>query len=249
MLERAKEIIDLVSEETESVILFHSLSGKDSIVLLDLLYPRFKRIVCVYMYLVPNLEHANVYYRYAKNKYPNIEFVQVPHYGYYSYIKIGYMGIEKNPKQKQWTLAEIAEKIKERTGIEWVCCGFKQSDSLNRRLMLRSYKDGKEAISWKSKKFYPLSTYKNQDMWDYIKEEGLKEPETYGGKAQSCGCAIDSVEYLEYLQEHYPEDLEKVFNVFPQARIVLLDNRYRDEGVKKKRNKADKAESDTVESN
>lgn len=250
MLERAKEIIDIVAKETDEVILFHSLSGKDSIVLLDLLYPHFKRIVCVYMYLVPNLEHINVYYRYAMRKYPNIEFVQVPHYGYYSYIKVGYMGIEKNPKQKLWTLSEIAEKIKDKTGIDWVCCGFKQSDSLNRRLMLRSYKDGKEAISWKSKKFYPLSTYKNADVLSYIQEEGLKEPETYGAtKGQSCGCAIDSVEYLEFLKEHYPEDLERVFSVFPQARIVLLDNRYRDEGVKSKRNKGNQEESDKAESN
>ena len=230
MLERAKNIIDIVSKETDSVILFHSLSGKDSIVLLDLLYPKFKRVVCVYMYLVPNLEHANVYYRYAKSRYPNIEFIQIPHYGYYSYVKTGYMGCVKNPRQKQWSLAEMAEKIKEKTGIEWVCCGFKQSDSLNRRLMLRSYKDGKEAICWKSKKFYPLSTYKNADMLSYIHENGLKEPETYGGKSQSCGCAIDSVEYLTYLKDNYPGDLDKIFAVFPHARIVLLDKRYIDDG-------------------
>ena len=234
MLERAKEIVDIVSKETDSVILFHSLSGKDSIVLLDLLYPKFRRIVCVFMYVVPNLEHMNIYYRYAKNKYPNIEFLQVPHYGFYSYVKYGYMGITKNPKQKLWTLAEITEKIREKTGIEWVACGFKQSDSLNRRLMLRSYKDGKEAISWKSKKFYPLSTYKNADMLRYIQENGLKEPESYGGKSQSCGTSITSVEYLSYLQQNFPEDLEKVYALFPQARIVLLDKRYREEGLKLK---------------
>lgn len=234
MLERAKEIIDIISKETDSIILFHSLSGKDSIVLLDLVYPKFKRVVCVYMYLVPNLDHANVYYQYAKSKYPDIEFIQIPHYGYYSYVKVGYMGVQKNPKQKLWTLAEMTEKIREKTGIEWVCCGFKQSDSLNRRLMLRSYKDGKEAISWKSKKFYPLSTYKNSDMLDYISEEGLKAPETYGGKSQSCGAAIDSVEYLTYLRDNYPDDLERIFAVFPQARIVLLDRRYWDDGKPKK---------------
>lgn len=237
MLERAKDVIETISKETDSVIIFHSLSGKDSIVLLDLIYPKFKRVVCVYMYLVPNLEHANVYYRYAKTRYPNIEFIQVPHYGFYSYVKCGYMGCQKNPKQRQWTLADITDKIREKTGIDWVCYGFKQSDSLNRRLMLRSYKDGKEAISWKSHKFYPLSTYKNLDMLTYIAENGLKEPETYGGTSQSCGAAIDSVEYLDYLKRNYPEDLEKIFAVFPHARIVLLDRRYREDGKPKKKSK------------
>lgn len=239
MFERAKEIIELVSRETDSIILFHSLSGKDSIAMLDLLYPKFRRIVCVYMYVVPNLEHVNVYYRYARRKYPNIEFVQVPHYGFYSYVKSGYMGIKQNREQRLWKLSDITEKIREKTGIEWVAYGFKQSDSLNRRLMLRSYKDGKEGICWATKKFYPLSTYKNGDILRYIHQEGLKEPETYGGMGQSCGCAIDSYEYLSYLKANYPEDLEKIFAVFPQARIVLIDKRYRDETVKSKRNEDD----------
>lgn len=41
-LKRAREIIDDVSKETDSILLFHSLSGKDSIVLLDLCYKKFK---------------------------------------------------------------------------------------------------------------------------------------------------------------------------------------------------------------
>lgn len=223
MLERAKEIIGDISKQTDEIILFHSLSGKDSIVLLDLLYGRFKRIVCVYMYLVPNLDHIQRYFVWAKKKYPNIEFIQVPHYGYFDYVRTGYMGCKQNERQKKWTLTNITEKIRQKTGIEWVCFGFKQSDSLNRRLMLRSYKnDGKLAISWKTKKFYPLSTYKNKDMWDYIAANNLKQPETYGySKSQSCGCDITSVEYQQYLKQFFPHDLEKIYTVFPQSRMIL----------------------------
>lgn len=227
MLERAKEIIEDISKQTDDVILFHSLSGKDSIVLLDLLYGRFKRIVCVYMYLVPNLDHIRRYFVWAKKKYPNIEFVRVPHYGYYDYVRNGFMGCKRNEKQKKWTLADITEKIREKTGIEWACFGFKQSDSLNRRLMLRSYRDdGKLAISWQTKKFYPLSTYKNKDMWDYIVANNLKQPETYGCSiSQSCGCDITSVEYQTYLKQFFPQDLEKIYSIFPQSRMILLQNK------------------------
>lgn len=221
MLERAKEIIDDVAKETDSIILFHSLSGKDSLVLLDLLYPKFKRIVCVFMYIIKDLEHINQYYMYAKAKYPNIEFVQVPHYAYFNYVKHGFMGIKKNPKQREYRLTDIAEKVKERTGIEWVCCGFKQSDSLNRRLMLRSYTDGKMAISWKTKKFYPLSTYKNRDIIAYIERYNLKRPESYGGKDQSSGQDITSVDYLLYLQRNYPNDLNKIYSIFPATRTII----------------------------
>ena len=221
-LKRAREIIDDVSEETDSILLFHSLSGKDSIVLLDLCYKKFKRVIVVFMYLVKDLEHVMRYYNYAKAKYPNIEFVQVPHYALFNYIKTGYMGIKQNTKQRQWTLSDITDKLREKLGVEWACYGFKQSDSLNRRLMLRSYTDGKEAINWKTKKFYPLSTYKNKEIMDFILDHRLKNPEVCGTNKQSSGVDIEDVEYQKYLKELFPEDLEKIYKVFPMARIVML---------------------------
>lgn len=221
-LKRAREIIDDVSKETDSILLFHSLSGKDSIVLLDLCNKKFKRVIVVFMYLVKDLEHIMRYYNYAKAKYPNIEFVQVPHYALFNYIKTGYMGIKQNTKQRQWTLADITEKLREKLGVEWACYGFKQSDSLNRRLMLRSYTDGKEAINWKTKKFYPLSTYKNKEILDFILDHRLKNPEVCGTNKQSSGVDIEDIEYQKYLKELYPADLEKIYKVFPMARIVML---------------------------
>lgn len=221
-LKRAIEIIDDVSKETDSILLFHSLSGKDSIVLLDLCYKKFKRVIVVFMYLVKDLEHIMRYYNYAKAKYPNIEFVQVPHYALFNYIKTGYMGIKQNTKQRQWTLSDITDKLREKIGVEWACYGFKQSDSLNRRLMLRSYTDGKEAINWKTKKFYPLSTYKNKEIMDFILDHRLKNPEVCGTNKQSSGVDIEDVEYQKYLKELFPEDLEKIYKVFPMARIVML---------------------------
>lgn len=221
-LKRAREIIDDVSKETDSILLFHSLSGKDSIVLLDLCYKRFKRVIVVFMYLVKDLEHIMRYYNYAKAKYPNIEFVQVPHYALFNYIKTGYMGIKQNTKQRQWTPTDITDKLREKLGVEWACYGFKQSDSLNRRLMLRSYTDGKEAINWKTKKFYPLSTYRNKEIMDFILDHRLKNPEVCGTNKQSSGVDIEDVEYQKYLKELFPADLEKIYNVFPMARIVML---------------------------
>ena len=228
-LKRAREIIDDVSKETDSILLFHSLSGKDSIVLLDLCYKKFKRVIVVFMYLVKDLEHIMRYYNYAKAKYPNIEFVQVPHYALFNYIKTGYMGIKQNTKQRQWTLSDITDKLREKIGVEWACYGFKQSDSLNRRLMLRSYTDGKESINWKTKKFYPLSTYKNKEIMDFILDHRLKNPEVCGTNKQSSGVDIEDVEYQKYLKELFPADLEKIYKVFPMARIVMLKANNKDE--------------------
>lgn len=94
-MDRAINVIDRVAKETDRVLLFHSASGKDSIALLDLIAPRFKDVVCAYMYIVKDLQHINRYISYSINKYPNVKFVQIPHFALTSYRKVGYMGCAK----------------------------------------------------------------------------------------------------------------------------------------------------------
>ena len=182
MMKKAIDIIKTIAERTDRVILFHSASGKDSIALLDLISPYFKEIVCVYMYVVKDLSHINRYINYACNKYPNVKYVQIPHFAVYSYRRIGYMGCEKNEKQKLYSMAQLTDIVREKYNIEWAFFGFKQSDSMNRRLMLRTY--DMNGINEAQKKCYPLSEYKNKDVMDYISRAGLIKPESYDSKHQ-----------------------------------------------------------------
>ena len=118
-MQQAINIIKQIAGQTDKVILFHSASGKDSIALLDLLHPYFNKIVCVYMYVVKDLEHINRYISYAQNKYPKARFIQVPHYAVYSYIKTGFMGCAKNPKQKKYS---YYWSVKPTHHVVWVGC-------------------------------------------------------------------------------------------------------------------------------
>lgn len=219
-MDRAINVIDRVAKETDRVILFHSASGKDSIALLDLIAPRFKDVVCAYMYIVKDLQHINRYISYSINKYPNVKFVQIPHFALASYRKVGYMGCAKNEKQNQLTMAKLTDIVRERYGIDWAFFGFKQSDSLNRRTMLRTYED--EAIYRKSKKCYPLSPYKNRDVLAYIEHEGLIKPERYGN-AQSAGTNISDMDYLLWLRENFPQDLQKILKEFPLVERLIFE--------------------------
>lgn len=220
-MKKAESIIKRIASVTDRAVLFHSASGKDSIALTDLIAPHFREVICVYMYMIKDMEHINHYIAWGQNRYPSVRFVQVPHYSVYTYIKNGFLGCKQNPKQKQWTLAEITDKIRERYGIEWAFFGFKQSDSLNRRLMLRTYTD--EAICEKTRKCYPLSPYKNKDILHYIEEHHLIRPETYGGEYQSTGCDITDVHYLLYLREKYPNDLHRLYEIYPMAERILFE--------------------------
>lgn len=222
-MHRATDIIKSIAARTDRAILFHSASGKDSIALLDLLTPHFREVVCVYMFVVKDLAHINRYIRYATTRYPNARFVQIPHFATYSYTKMGYMGCKQDPKQRKWTMAQLTDVVREQTGIEWAFFGFKQSDSMNRRVMLRTYPDG--ATNEKSKKCYPLSPYKNRDILTYIESRGLITPERYG-QAQSQGCNITDLDYLLYLRENFPTDLRKVLAEYPNVERILFEHDY-----------------------
>lgn len=221
-MREAIKVIREIAPLTDRVILFHSATGKDSIALLNLCQEYFKEVLCVFMYTVKDLEHINRYISWAKQKYPiGVKFIQVPHYSVFSYIKVGFFGCKKNPKQKKFTLEQITDIVRERTGIEWALFGFKQSDSMNRRLMLRGYEQ--EAINYKTKKAYPLSKYKNSDVLRYIEDNNLIKPESYGGEKQSSGADITDINYLLYLRSNYPADLQKVIDFYPMTERLLFD--------------------------
>lgn len=223
-MQKATEIIKRVAQTTDEAILFHSASGKDSIALLHLMAPHFKKIVCVFMYIVKDLMHISRYIEYAKNKYPNIEFVQIPHYALFSYIKYGTLGMQRNEKQRLYTLADLTDRIRKEYNIQWAFFGFKQSDSMNRRLMLRTYDD--DAINYKTQKAYPLSPYKNKDIIHYINSNNLIPPESYG-KGQSSGTAIGDEDYLVFLRNKFPKDLEKITSIFPDVKRLLFEYDYK----------------------
>jgi 3'-phosphoadenosine 5'-phosphosulfate sulfotransferase (PAPS reductase)/FAD synthetase len=218
MLKETKQIIRDIASINDRAILFHSANGKDSIALLDLMASEFKEIVCCFMYQVKGLEHIEKYIKYAETKYPNCKFIQTPHYSVYSYIKSGYLGIKKDAKQKQYTLKDIDDYVRQKTGINLSFYGFKQSDSMNRRLMLRTYKEN--AICEKTNKIYPLSQWKNADVLNYIRLNNLIEPTKYGD-GQSQGCDVTGVNFLMWCKKNYPNDLAKIIEVFPETEILI----------------------------
>jgi len=216
----ALNCIKKVAAQTDNVILFHSAAGKDSIALLDMCYPYFKRIVCVYMYMVKNLDHINAYIVWAKAKYPTIEFMQVPHYALSQFIRKGIMGIKPDRTQRVYQLKDITRMVKKNTGIEWAIFGFKQSDSMNRRLMLRGYAD--ESICEPTKNAYPLSKYKNKDVLAYIKHQKLIQPTVYG-IGQSQGTSVNNLAFLMYCRWNYPNDYKKIIAVFPDCERIVFE--------------------------
>ena len=216
-LEGTYKSIDAIRAKSDSAILFLSL-GKDSLVLLDLIYPRFKKVVCVFMYFVKDLEHINRWIGWVKAKYPAIEFVQVPHWNL-TYILRGGLYCVPNPKVKLLKLADVVKAMQLKYGIQYAFLGMKKADGMNRRLMLNGY----QANDYENNGLvYPLAEWNQRDILAYMKQNGLPEPIRYSLKASSgVGFNLDCFLWLE---KNFPQDLQRIYKVFPMAERILWEH-------------------------
>ena len=215
-VEQANRYIDLIRERSSEDLLFLSL-GKDSLVLLDLLYPKFDRIVCVFMYFVKDLEHINRWINWTKARYPKIEFVQVPHWNL-TYILRGGMYCVPNPEVRLLKLADVVKAMQLKHGVYYTFLGMKKADGMNRRLMLNGYEEkGYENNGM----CYPLADWTQKDILAYMKQNNLPEPVRYGNKASNgIGFNIDC---FLWLRSNYPVDLQKIIKAFPMSGRILFE--------------------------
>ena len=214
--EKAYKSIDAIRCKSDSAILFCSL-GKDSLVLLDMLYPKFERIVCVFMYFAKDLEHINRWIGWVKAQYPKIEFVQVPHWNLTYILKSGLYCVP-NPKVKLLKLADVVKAMQLKYGIQYAFLGMKKADGMNRRLMLKGY----EANGYENNGMcYPLADYTQKEVLAYMRQHNLPQPIRYSLKASNgVGFSLDC---LLWLEKNYPQDLLKIYKTFPMCERVLWE--------------------------
>jgi sulfate adenylyltransferase subunit 2 len=226
-VESAEKCIGAVRSRTDGAVLFLSL-GKDSLVLLDMLYPRFRRLVCVFMYFVKGLEHVERWLAWAKARYPGAEFMQIPHWNL-TYILRSGLYCAPQPDVRLLTLKDAMKSVRMATGLEYVFLGMKKADSMNRRLQLMGYeKDGyiRDGAA------YPLADWTQRHVLAYMRQNGLPEPVRYGLKASN-GIGFNEDCFL-WLEERFPGDLEKIYEVFPMSERILFEAHRRKEDERNK---------------
>lgn len=214
--DETKKVIAIVREKSDAAIIFCSF-GKDSLVTLDLVYPQFSRIICVFMYFVKNLEHVTRWMNWAKAKYPRIEFLEVPHWNL-TYILRGGLYCVPDPHVKLMKLADVVHSVRLKTGVYYTFLGMKKSDGMNRNLMLKGY----ESQNYENKGFvYPLADWTQKDVLAYMKMNVLPQPIRYSSKASS-GIGFN-LECFLWLRKNFPGDLQKIYTVFPMSERILWE--------------------------
>lgn len=216
ILQSAYRTIDAVRNETDSAIVFCSM-GKDSIVTLDLVYSRFERVVCVFMYFVPGLEHIERWVRWIKARYPRVEMLQVPHWNLSYILRAGMYSVPK-PKIKLIKLADVIKAIRIKTGIHYVFLGMKRSDGMNRLLMLDGYRETHHINKGLA---YPLAEWTQKQVEAYMRQHRIPQTVRYGMKASS-GVGFN-LECFLWLRENFPQDLQRIYNAFPMSQRILFE--------------------------
>ncbi|WP_282638117.1 phosphoadenosine phosphosulfate reductase family protein [Sphingobacterium thalpophilum] len=224
------EILRKVRSETDGIILFSSLNGKDSILLTDMCCKVFDRVVSVYLYTVKDLFHIEAFKRAHKRRYKNLTFIERPHFALYGYQKQNYLGFTGSEKFRRRTLAQITQDVKKETGIDWACFGFKRSDGLQRRLMMMALeKKGTPGYNPKTKNIYPIENWKNGHVLAYIEKMRLPRPTVYDLNHQSQGVAPGDLNFLLWCKRNCPEDYRKVLDAFPEAAAIVFEHEYNEE--------------------
>jgi sulfate adenylyltransferase subunit 2 len=201
--------ISHAAQRSDTAILFFSATGKDSIVLLDLLSKRFKRVVCVFLYHVEGLSFIEPFFAWARS-YGNVEIVQLPHPDVYEFKS---NGIFCHPVEgiRKIKLRDIEEYLKPKFGTDVVVYGMKIADSFNRRGIFD--KAAKSEIHSDFDKYYPIVNWKNADCLSYIKLHSLPRPLKLGSTRGSSGVSFRK-EVILHIKEHYPRDYQKIINEF-----------------------------------
>jgi len=187
--------------------------GKDSVVTLDICARFFPHVVGFFMYLVKGLSFQEAALRYYEKKY-GIEILRVPHFAVSEYMRYGMFCPPDHDVPIVSTL-DAYNYLREKTGIYWIACGERISDSIVRTAMIKH----SGTIDDTRGRIYPVAHWNKNQIMDYIAKRRLKlGPETKLFGRSMMGFFPRDM-YL--LRQHYPEDFKKILEWYPDSIVAL----------------------------
>ena len=213
------DIIRSVRKETDTAVLFYSAGGKDGIALLDMLSSVFSKVICYYMYLIPDLDHVKPYIEWAERHYRNVEVRQIKHYQADYYDANGFF---KDPVEgvKKRKIGDIEEAVRQETGIKYAFSGMKGVDGYMKRMRLKLF--AKTGYVTEKGMVYPLAIWTNKEVLRYIQAKNLIPPFVYNSKDVSQGFTID-INIMLLMRERYPNDYARILKEFPYSKKLIYD--------------------------
>jgi phosphoadenosine phosphosulfate reductase len=197
--------------------------GRDSLVTLDLCCQHFERVTGFFMYLVRGLGFQERYLSFCERRY-GVAIHRVPHWA----LSDMYRGSAlrhptvRSRRVRRLTLQHVDTYVRKLTGMEWIACGEKAQDSLERNAQIRRY----NGVNPVRRRFYPIGFWPHNLVSSYIEHHHLPLSGEYGaGLPFSFGRLWH--EELLAIRQHYPEDYERICQAFPLVPAQVMRYEFR----------------------
>ena len=223
--ETGAELCEKMAKECDTAILAFS-TGKDSIAAWLQLKKYFKRIIPYYLYVVPKLSFVEKSLDYYE-RFFGCHIYRLPHPSMFRIFnamvfqppyRVNVILNELYMPPDGYTDQTIGDMI--RYGLDlpesaYIATGVRMADSPYRRIAVKTH----GAINHNAKKFFPVYDWLKADVIDALDEAKIQLPVDY----QLFGRTFDGLDYrfLKPIQEHYPEDYQKILRYFPFAELEI----------------------------
>lgn len=206
-------VLETLRQRTDAVLLGFS-GGKDSLVLADILHGRGFRVVPFFLHVVEGISFQEKALRWYERRYGEA-VLRRAHPALHAYMQCGLYRPNAYMDMRGVRWGDVLDSLRDEAGTDTVVLGWKQSDSLDRRIVLRQME--LEAIGKDARLVYPLSIWTDKMVMAHIRQRRLPQPVRIG---RSGDVALSAVS-LRFLRDNYPDDFARVLRVFPMADALI----------------------------
>jgi 3'-phosphoadenosine 5'-phosphosulfate sulfotransferase (PAPS reductase)/FAD synthetase len=215
-VESSLNLLRLCKGETDAIGVAVSF-GKDSLATLDLCCRVFDRVEAFYLYRVAEMEIVAGWARAVKARY-GVDVRMYPHFDLSRCYRNAVMqphwkGTDKTPVIK---MSDVEAKFQADANVEWMAYGWRRNDSFSRALIMRQC----AGYDPKSRRVFPLRSWRRQDVYDYLAARKIKLPPGLGRKEQG-GLDFHPAALAE-LKQKYPRDYARWVRDFPFSGIQSI---------------------------
>ncbi|MDA3900048.1 MAG: phosphoadenosine phosphosulfate reductase family protein [Spirochaetes bacterium] len=214
MVDLFKVIKNIANQTDEAIIMFSG--GKDSIATLDLCmsYLNPKKCRIVYWYFVKGLRVKEQFFRHYEKRY-GITIEQEAHPSLSEMMaKNVFMHTQKTVPIV--SIGDGENYLRKKYDISYLAYGFRKNESLQRRGQISQCK-GFDKVH---KKIYPIGDWNHNHVLKYLNHRKLPLPVEYSYGFRDIN--FISGEPLIWLKQNYPDDYDRVKEVFPLIDVELM---------------------------
>ena len=211
--QETERILREAADESEAVLVAYS-GGKDSLAVIDLCSRAFKRMEAFFMVFLPGLRCCQPLIDYAKERWG----VTVREYVHPQVV----VSLQKEifcPVRDKYgeygdleklSIQDVYKVAAQETGIRLIANGQRRSDYMFRASNARK--------AQRTKTICPIVGWNKFDVLAYLKARNIPIPDAQKG-TQTTGIDL-SIPRLLWLFDNYPDDFDRISQVFPYVGAV-----------------------------